>query len=103
MTSYDILPAAVPWSGTPLVAPVDQRAAVDRLPGSRQLDPFERLAMAFLFGSPTHSARAYGSDLRAWWGWCLAARAHPFDARRHHVDAWVRVLSSTPLPPPDGR
>lgn len=23
---------------------------------------------------------------------------HPFDARRHHVDAWVRVLTTAPLP-----
>jgi site-specific recombinase XerC len=23
---------------------------------------------------------------------------HPFDARRHHVDAWVRVFTTEPLP-----
>lgn len=59
--------------------------------------PYERLAMAFLVGYPRHSARAYLSDLKAWGAWCAAADVHPFDAHRHHVDAWVRVLTTVPL------
>jgi len=30
--------------------------------------------------------------------WCVGVGVHPFDARRHHVDAWVRAMSSEPLP-----
>jgi integrase/recombinase XerD len=54
--------------------------------------------MAFLVGYPPHSVRAYLPDLKAWGAWCAAAGVHPFDARRHHVDAWIRVLSTEPLP-----
>ncbi len=81
------------WSGDVTVATVDRTAAVERLPGTEEHDPFERLAMAFLVGYPPNSARAYGGDLRAWWQWCVDAGVHPFDARRHHVDAWVRAMS----------
>jgi len=28
---------------------------------------------------------------------CFSAGVHPFDARRHHVDAWIRLLSTEPL------
>jgi len=41
---------------------------------------------------------AYLTDLKAWGSWCASLGIHPFDARRHHVDAWVRVLSAEPLP-----
>ena len=88
----------VPWSGTSAVAVLDRHAAVDRLPGSPADDPYRRLVMAFLVGYPTHSARAYFSDLKAWGAWCATAGVHPFDARRHHVDAWIRVLQTQPLP-----
>jgi integrase/recombinase XerD len=94
----EVLPAVVPWSGVARTVEVDRLAAVARLPGAAELDPFQRLAAAFLVGYPRHSARAYRSDLHAWGVWCAGAGAHPFDARRHHVDAWVRVLQSEPLP-----
>jgi site-specific recombinase XerD len=71
---------------------VDQPAAVDRLPGRSNQDPYERLATAFLLGYTTNSAKGYAGDLRAWWSWCLRCGVHPFDARRHHVDAWVRAM-----------
>ena len=54
--------------------------------------------MAFLVSYPPHSARAYLSDLKAWGAWCSQAGVHPFDAQRHHVDAWLRLLQSDPLP-----
>jgi len=76
---------------------VDRVAAVERLPGLDDQDPHERLAMAFLVGYPANSARAYLGDLKAWGAWCAATGVHPLDARRHHVDAWVRVLQSEPL------
>jgi hypothetical protein len=60
---------------------------VERLPGSAEHDPFERLAMAFLVGYTASSARAYLADLKAWAAACAQMGTHPFDARRHHVDA----------------
>ncbi len=99
--STDLVPTSAPWPGGAIaVALVDRAAAVERLPGHVDQDPYERLAMAFLVGYPRHSARAYLWDLKAWGAWCAAAGVHPFDARRHHVDAWVRVrvLTTEPLP-----
>lgn len=93
----DLVPSAA-LPATAAVVPVDRSAAVECLPGRPEQDPFERLAMAFLVSYPRHSARAYVSDLKAWGAWCAAADVHPFDARRHHVDAWVRVLTTEPLP-----
>ncbi len=72
--------------------------ALELLPRS-DLDPFERLAMAFLAKYTPNSARAYQSDLQAWAGWTLAvAGVHPLQARRHHVAAWVRQLTGNPTP-----
>jgi integrase/recombinase XerD len=98
VTDLEVLPATVAWSGHSAAVIVDRATAVDRLPGSDAHDPFERLAAAFLVGYPPNSARGYLADLRAWAAWCAAAGVHPFDARRHHVDAWVRVMCSAPLP-----
>jgi hypothetical protein len=98
ISAADVPPAVVPWSGGTSAVTVDRAAAVDRLPGSGYQDPYERLAVAFLVGYPASSARAYLSDLKAWGSWCAAVGVHPFDARRHHVDAWVRVLTSELLP-----
>ena len=98
ISAADVPPAVVPWSGGTAAVTVDRAAAVDRLPGSGYQDPYERLAVAFLVGYPANSARAYLADLKAWGSWCAAVGVHPFDARRHHVDAWVRVLTSEPLP-----
>lgn len=77
--------------------PVD---ALDRLPavGTGGGDPYWRLVSAFLVGYPSHSSRAYFGDLKAWYGWCAGAGVHPLQARRHHVDVWVRYLSETPQP-----
>lgn len=44
---------------------------------------------------PTTSARAYRTDLRAWATWCATLGVHPLAARRHHVDAWIRHLTTT--------
>lgn len=92
-----LVPATVRWSGAPVPA-VDHQDAIDRLPGTVSQDPYERLAVAFLLGYPAHSARAYLADLKAWAQWCAANGVHPFDARRHHIDAWVRLLTRDPLP-----
>jgi len=98
MTDIELVASPVTWSGVAVVpSSADSITATDRLPLQGH-DPYERLAAAFLAGYPKHSARAYAGDLRAWWSWCSSAGVHPFDARRHHVDAWVRTLSSEPLP-----
>lgn len=54
--------------------------------------------MAFLVGYPPVTARAYLVDLKAWGAACADMGTHPFDARRHHVDVWVRRLAADPLP-----
>ena len=54
--------------------------------------------MAFLVGYTASSARAYLADLKAWGAACVQLGTHPFDARRHHLDAWIRLLSTEPLP-----
>jgi integrase/recombinase XerD len=77
--------------------PVDT-AALDRLPGSSDADPFLRLAAAFLAAYPANSARAYRTDLRAWATWCGSLGVHPLAARRHHADAWIRHLTTQPQP-----
>ena len=85
------------WSGRSGPAVVNPSAAVARLPGGPDQDPFVRLARAFIAAYPDNSALAYRLDLRAWQAWCAALAVHPFNARRHHVDAWIRVLSKQPL------
>lgn len=104
--THDVVLAPPAWSGDVSVASVDRGAAISRLPGSAERDPFGRLVAAFLVGYPLHSARAYLTDLKAWAAWCASGGVHPFDARRHHVDAWVRVLGTDllartgkPMPP----
>jgi len=94
MTTLVPSTTAMPWSGGNVVRPLDRGAAVERLPGTTEHDPFERLAMAFLVGYTASSARAYLADLKAWGAACVQLGTHPFDARRHHVDAWVRMLSA---------
>src|SRR5664279_3231533 len=94
MTTLVPSTTAMPWSGGNVVRPLDRGAAVERLPGTTEHDPFERLAMAFLVGYTGSTARAYLADLKAWGAACARMGTHPFDARRHHVDAWVRMLSA---------
>lgn len=89
----------VAWSGPTNLARLvvdEQNAAVAKLPGGADVDPFERLAAAFIVGYPANSQRAYLGDLRSWARWCMTMDVHPFDARRHHVDAWVRALTTAP-------
>jgi integrase/recombinase XerD len=71
---------------------------LDRLPGSRDDDPFLRLAAGWLVGYPTNTATAYRRDLAAWASWCHRLGVHPLAAERHHVDAWVRHLTTLPQP-----
>ncbi len=83
----------------PWVPVVEQRQSpLDRLPGSAQEDPFLRLAAAWLMGHPTNTATAYRRDLQAWAAWCAGLGVHPLAAERHHVDAWVRHLTTNPQP-----
>ena len=71
---------------------------LDRLPGTSDDDPFLRLAAGWLVGHPHNTAAAYRRDLRAGASWCAGLGLHPLAAERHHVDAWVRHLSTMPQP-----
>src|SRR4051795_3176465 len=84
----------------PITAPVPavRPAPLDRLPGTADDDPFLRLAAAWLVGHPTNTAIAYRRDLESWAAWCARLGVHPLAAERHHVDAWVRNLTTEPQP-----
>jgi site-specific recombinase XerD len=71
---------------------------LNRLPGSAGDDSFLRLAAGWLVGHPTNTAKAYRRDLEGWAAWCARLGVHPFAAERHHVDAWVRHLTTEPQP-----
>jgi integrase/recombinase XerD len=78
--------------------PAVQLAPLDRLPGNADDDPFLRLAAAWLVGYPVNTAKAYRRDLESWAAWCERVGVHPLAAERHHVDAWVRHLTTEPQP-----
>ena len=80
------------------VVPAVRPAPLERLPGTSADDPFLRLAGAWLVGHPANTATAYRRDLEAWATWCAGLGVHPLAAERHHVDLWVRHLTSTPQP-----
>src|SRR3954467_1455477 len=84
----------------PITAPVPavRPAPLDRLPGTADDDPFLRLAAAWLVSHPTNTAKAYRRDLESWAAWCARLGVHPLAAERHHVDAWVRQLTTQPQP-----
>jgi len=85
--------------GGVVAAPVIRVEALGRLPdGPAGSDPFWRLAAAFLVAYPDSTARAYLGDLKAWAAWCADRGVHPFAARRHHVDTWVKFLGRDPQP-----
>ena len=78
--------------------PAVRPAPLDRLPGTSDDDPFLRLAAGWLVGHPARTATAYRRDLEAWARWCVHLGIHPLAAERHHVDAWVRHLTTEPQP-----
>ncbi|RBY87448.1 tyrosine-type recombinase/integrase [Blastococcus sp. TF02A-26] len=69
-----------------------------RLPGTNDDDPFLRLAAGWLVGYPKNTATAYRRDLEGWAKWCSSLGVHPLVAERHHVDLWVRHLTTEPQP-----
>jgi integrase/recombinase XerD len=90
VTALEPIPSSV-------AVPTRRPAPLDRLPGSAADDPFLRLA-AWLIGHPTNTSTAYRRDLTAWATWCASLDVHPLAAERHHVDLWVRRLTTTPQP-----
>lgn len=87
----------VPISVKPAATlPAVRATPLERLPGSADDDPFARLAAAWLLGYPTNTALAYRRDLEAWARWCANLGIHPLAAERHHVDLWVRNLTTEP-------
>lgn len=97
MAELEILPASGTAPALATALALDS-SALHRLPGIPDADPFLRLAAAFLAAYPATSARAYRSDLRAWATWCATVGIHPLAARRHHADAWIRSLTTSPQP-----
>ncbi len=81
-----------------MAAPALRPEPLDRLPGCRDDDPFLRLAAAWLVGYPINTATAYRRDMQAWAACCAELGVHPLTAERHHVDAWVRHLTTIPQP-----
>jgi site-specific recombinase XerD len=90
-----LVPSAVDISAS---VPTVRAGPLDRLPGTAADDPLLRLAAAWLLAYPTRTATVYRRDLEAWAAWCAGLSIHPFAAERHHVDAWVRHLTTTPQP-----
>ena len=73
------------------------REALGNLPEAPEgSDPFFALAAAFLVSYPPNTARAYTNDLNAWAAWCAEAGVHPLQARRRHVDNWIRHMTQQP-------
>src|SRR4051812_45488922 len=78
--------------------PAVRPALLERLPGTVDDDPFLRLAAGWLVGHPTNTAKAYRRDLEGWAAWCARLGVQPLAAERHHVDAWVRHLTTDAQP-----
>src|SRR5437868_3245198 len=59
---------------------------------SKTAEDAQRAAAGFLarYGGPTR--RAYGTDLRAWFGWCRDRRLEMLEVKRPHVELWVRAM-----------
>src|SRR3954447_16759322 len=81
-----------------LAVPPARSEPLDRLPGTAADDPFLRLAAGWLVGHPANTATAYRRDLEAWARWCAQLGVHPLATERHHVDLWVRHLTTSPQP-----
>jgi site-specific recombinase XerD len=81
-----------------LVVPAVRPKPLNRLPGSSADDPFLRLAAGWPVGHPANTATAYRRDLETWAKWCAQLCVHPLAAERHHVDAWVRHLTTQTQP-----
>jgi integrase/recombinase XerD len=79
-------------------APTLRPQPLDRLPLSREHDPFLRLLAGWLVGHPANTATAYCRDLEAWAKWCAELGVHPLAAEPHHVDLRVRHLTTDPQP-----
>ncbi len=95
MPQVTLTPLEVPIG---LAVPAVRAGPLDRLPGTAADDPFLRLAAGWLVGHPANTATAYRRDLEAWTRWCAQLDVHPLAAERHHVDLWVRHLTTQPQP-----
>lgn len=59
------------------------------------VDPVDRLRMivaGYLAGYSGLTRSAYASDIRDWAAWCQAAGLDPLEARRGHVELYLRTL-----------
>src|ERR1044072_184504 len=61
-------------------------------PSAPLADPALLAAAGFLAGYSGTTRTGYTLDLRHYWAWCETNRLHVFDARRPHVELYVRSL-----------
>jgi integrase/recombinase XerD len=59
-------------------------------------DPALVAAAGFLAGYSGTTRSGYTIDLRGWWRWCELAGLHVFDAKRAHIELYVRSLEDHP-------
>lgn len=59
----------------------------------------DEIAAAWLLGYSESTRRAYAGDLRSWAAWLAQTDVAPLDARRIHVDAYVRELEASGASP----
>jgi integrase len=58
--------------------------------GGPGLPAEERVAQAFLVRHPPGTRAVYARALRRWAAWCAARKLAPLEARREHVELWLR-------------
>jgi hypothetical protein len=59
-------------------------------------DPALMAAAGFLAGYSGTTRVGYTIDLRSWWRWCELAGLDVFDAKRAHIELYVRSLEDHP-------
>jgi site-specific recombinase XerD len=72
-----------------MTAPDATRLPISRAIPEREMELF---VAAFLSRWQGNSQIAYSSDVRTFRDWCAENDLHPFDARRVHIEAYVRYL-----------
>jgi site-specific recombinase XerD len=61
-------------------------------PGAEEVSLEERIGAAYLVRYRGNSRDAYRRDLQAWAQWCTAHHLPLLEARRQHVELWLREL-----------
>ena len=70
----------------------DARYGAIETPSAPLADPALMAAAGFLAGYSGTTRSGYTIDLRNYWAWCETNGLHVFDARRPHIELYVRSL-----------